>query len=526
MTLTKRGAPHGGSELFAQDHRLPVGAWGTKAVNRLYIAALTGAYVLLVQSTILLILENDSQLKINLLMQIAALTLFAIFTRGAAGTYLNAPTVFAASIFMWHSTFLVGHYFELASIFAFDGGTFAIGFEYIYRATALVGLSLALTIIGAMWGYRRQRITAGMTPKNALVNVCYSEVASPGKRIAWYLFGAMVIILTTFIIREGPSAFGGKYMDLYANAPSSFSAVLFVRSQFFWVFVIILLIACYKNHRRGRNCLAICFVGVSVLTAMFGARSIPFVCLASLLIAWDCFVRRVKLRWIAIFVIFLSVASFVIASGREAGLGVQIFQFENTGREGVDLLNLFWEQGRSITVVLRTMDLTHQGGLVYGRTFFDSVVAVIPLPVLKLTGYGFTESLADRIVDISPDISLFGGAGSSLVAEFYYNFGMLGCLGFLIIGWYIGRSYFKYAFSGDLFTGLKVMTVVSVYTVMMRNETGSSLRLLMYAIVITTLLRHQQEKSFLRRHASREQSIGSNVSSEPPFGLATSGAQP
>lgn len=469
------------------------GAWRDESVKRFYVVALRAGYLLLLQCLMLLIFQNDSQLKLNLLLQIGALTCFALFSRAAAGTYLNAPFVFAASIFMWHSTFLVGHYFELASLFAFDGGAFAIGYEYVYRATALVGSSLGLAIVGALWGYRRQRLRIRANPKSVVGNVFCSAIALPSRRVAWYLFAGMVLIFTVFIIHDGPSVFGGKYIDLYSNAPSSFSAVLFFRSQLFWVFVIILLIASYKDDRKKRIYLAMCFIALCVLMSMFGARGGPFVCLASLLIAWDCFVRRVKLRWIAVFVLFLSVASFVIATGRNAGLGAQVFNFDDTRGEGLDLLNLFWQQGRSITVVLRTMDLAHQGGLMYGRTFLDSAVAVIPLPLLKLTGYGFTESLADRIVDISPDIPLFEGAGSSLVAEFYYNFGILGCLGFAIIGWYIGQSYFRYAFSGDVFTGVEVMTFVSVYTLMMRNETGSSLRLLIYAFLIVTSLRRRQE---------------------------------
>jgi O-antigen polysaccharide polymerase Wzy-like protein len=214
-------------------------------------------------------------------------------------------------------------------------------------------------------------------------------------------------------------------------------------------------------------------------------------------LSWDCFVRRVKLRWIAIFVLLLSAASFVIVSGRGAGLGIQIFNFAETGREKLDLLSLFHEQGRSIEVVLRTMEFSEQNGLMYGRTFIDSIVSVVPLPILNLVGYRFVESPATWIVENSPDIGLNEGAGSSLIAELYYNFGMLGCLSFLIIGWYISRAYFKYAFSGNIFTGLNVMTVVALYTVMMRNDSGGCWRLLIYGFIVVALLRRKREDSFM-----------------------------
>ena len=468
-----------------------------KSVGLLYRMTAWSAYLLLFQSFVLLWFQNDFGLKSNLLVQIAALTFFGLFSKTVSGTYLNGPLVFAGSIFIWHSTFLVGHYFQLAAIFTFEGGAFDIGFAYVYRATALVGLSLALAIIGMIWGYRRERIEAKINLSNrALTRECYSSLGSSSKRVAWYLLAGMVCMLVLFVVREGPSVFGGRYIDFYAYTPSSLSAVLFFRSELLWVFVVILLIACYKDDPRMRNIVTILVVVVCVLLAMLGPRSGPFMCLTALLLSWDCFVSRIKLRWIASFVLFLSAASFVIASGRGTSLGIQVFNFAATGREKLELLSLFHEQGRSIEVVLRTMEFSERSGWMYGRTFVDSIVAVVPLPILNFVGYRFAESPANWIVENSPDIALNEGAGSSLVAELYYNFGMLGCLGFLIIGWHISRAYFKYSFSGNMFTGLNVMTVVALYTVMMRNDSGGCWRLLIYGFIVVALLRRKREVSF------------------------------
>lgn len=456
------------------------------------------AYLLLVQSFVLLLLQNDSGLKLNLFMQTTALVFFALFCKATAGTYLSAPMVFASSIFIWHSTFLVGHYFEVAPIFAFDLGAFEIGFEYIYKATALVGLSLSLTIIGMMWGYRGERMEVrSRSARSAFTRTCYSSFDPTSKRISWYIFWGMVSIFGLFLTREGRNVFAGKYIDLYADPSASLSALLFFRTELFWPFVIVLLIACNKDSRRARNLVGVLVVIISVLLAMLGARSAPFVCLTALLLSWDSFVERVRLRWIAGFVLFLSAASYVIASGRSTGLGAHVFEFSDTGKESLQLLSLFHEQGRSIEVVLRTISFSQQGGLMFGRSFVDAAVAIIPLPILKFTGYRFAESTGDWIVDNSPDIPLNEGAGSSLIAELYHNFGMLGSLGFLLIGWYISRAYFKYAFTGDIFTGVKVMSVVGVYVVMMRNEVGSVFRLLLYAFVIVALLRRRRKASFI-----------------------------
>jgi hypothetical protein len=492
--------------------------------GRLCTAALWGGYLLWLQSLGLVLLQSESNLKLNLVLQIMVLSIFALFARKSSGTYLNAPFIFASSIFLWHSTFLVGYYFGLAPIFASPGGAFEVGFGYVYKATALVGFSLALAMVGMIWGYEHQRMVIARSA-DRLRRACYAAIDSDSRRISWYLFAAMISILALFIIREGTSISDRKYMDLYAYAPTSFSAILFFRSQFFWVFVIVLLFACYKSNRRIIGLLTILTILLCGLLAMLGPRSGPFVCLVALLLSWDCFVRRIRLQWIAAFVLFLSAASFVIASGRAAGLGTHVFDFADTGREKLELLDLFYEQGRSITVVLRTMDLTSRAGFMYGRTFVDSAVSVVPLPILELGRYRYAKPLADTIVDNSPDVPLSEGWGSSLVAEFYYNFGMLGSLGFFAIGWFISRAYFDFIGTGNIYSGLKVMTVVSMYTMMMRNDSGSCWRLLLYAFLVVALLKSRREGSFINQELLRIRDTREN-SSKQTFSTSLGLAQP
>lgn len=464
-----------------------------KNLYRLYVAAFCAVFVLLLQSVVLLSNQNEGELKANLLFQLGAVAIFALFSNKASGTYLNAPLVFATSIFIWHSAFLLGYYFELSPIFAFPGDTFDIGYDYIFKATALVGLCLALAIVGMLWGYRREQITAETNPSwVSFTRERYSYFQPGSKRIIWYLFAAMTVILLIFMVRDTASIFGHNYLDFYQQENLSLSATLFYRSEYLWAFVIVVMIAYHKDNVRLRIFLALMVVGVAVLLAMLGPRTGPFLCLTTLLLAWDCFVRRVKLRWVGLFVLFLSVASYVIASARDTGIGAHVFQFSDTGRDKVELLDLFYEQGKSIAVVLRTMEFTHQSGLVHGRTFLDAAVSVVPLPLLNLAGYHPAQSLTEFVVAESPAAPQYRGPGSSLIAEFYYNFGMLGCLGFAVIGWYISRAYFRYVISGDVFVAVKVMTVVGMYTVMMRDDIGSSLRLIVYAFIVLSLLRSRE----------------------------------
>jgi len=102
--------------------------------------ALVSSIVLITQSAVLIAWPNDDALKLNLLAQTAALVSFGFFTWRCSGTLLSAPFLFASAIYLWHTTYLLGYYFELAEIFAFPGNAFSYGFQFIYQATAFVGL--------------------------------------------------------------------------------------------------------------------------------------------------------------------------------------------------------------------------------------------------------------------------------------------------------------------------------------------------------------------------------------------------
>jgi hypothetical protein len=457
------------------------------------------AILLATQSVLLATTQGQLALKINLALQTIVLFLMALWSSRASGTYVNAPLVFASCLYLWHSTFLVGHYFQLAPIFEFSGTAFTYGFEYIFKATALVGLSLALTIIGVIHGYNRQLRTLFSTRDKApIFRSLYGSLSQSSNRVAWLLASILLLVLLNFLIREGSETFQGDYMDIYYRGTSSLSELLFYRSQFLWVFVIILLVACNRDRRKKLLLITMGVLIFAVIMAMLGTRSVPFIFLATFLIAYDCFVKRVKIWMLAAFLILLSAASYVIDNSRGTGLGTHVFQFSDSGKEQVELLHFFYQNGLIIRSVLRTMDFGQEKGLAYGRSFLDATISVIPSPVLHLVGYEPAVLPSAWLAESSPDVGPFNGIGYSLVAEMYYNFGMPGCLGFFAIGWYIGSTYFRYVFRGDIFAALNVLTVVAMYTLHMRSDAPTYLRLLIYGFIIVAYLKRERVASFLK----------------------------
>jgi hypothetical protein len=455
----------------------------------IWVRLLIGATAaLLCQSLVLTMVPNDAGVELNLILQTTSLILFALWTWKIGASRLNPPLVFCACIYMWHSTFLTGRYFHLNPIFEFPGNAFTYGFEHIYDATALVGLSLGLSIVGIVLAYHRQR--SRLTDRRGVsLPSSFSSLGPVTHRIAWMLLGTMILIATIYLAAEGAMAFSGGYMDAYYNASESIPYLLFYRSQFMWVFVIILLTASNRKNNRVLVVIGLITLCIATITTMLGSRSEPFICLAAFVVAFDCLVRRLPIWIVIVFLVALSAASYVIDNTRATGLGTHVFKFSESGKDKLDLWHFFYQNGLDIRAILRTMEFSQGDPPRYGESFLDAAFSVIPKPLLDKTGYEQPIQPSVWMIRHSPDVGFYNGMGYSLVAEMYYNFRMLGCLGFLLIGWFLGRTYFKYLFTGDVYAALNSMIVAVFLTLHMRSDSGVYLRLMIYSFLMVGLLK-------------------------------------
>jgi hypothetical protein len=228
---------------------------------------------------------------------------------------------------------------------------------------------------------------------------------------------------------------------------------------------------------------------------LLGSRSIPFINLVALAVAIDYFVKRLPLAFLPLGVIFLSAISYIIQSSRGEGLGLNDINVSTSGMN-IDLLHFFWEMGGVIRNVIRTMDFMGYEGLVYGQTFFNSLVYLLPKFYLDVMGFhpGILRP-SEWLIERSGDIPLGGGIGYSLVAEAYYNFGMVGCLLFLLIGWFISTNYFRYILFNNKFSLLHALNFVIILALHMRNDTEAYLRYLVYGSLFIELLRWVNQRA-------------------------------
>lgn len=477
------------------------------------------ALVLLGQSIVLAIVQDETQLRLNLVLQTVTLVLLTVWSLKIAGTYLSPPLVFTACIYMWHSTFSLGYYFHLAPVFEYSGRTFTYGFEYVFKATSLVGLSISLTVLGVLSAYTRQRSRYLRAEGSSLLRAgVYSSVGRLSNWVAWIGAAIMLLILFLFLLREGAVLLRGEYIDVYYNASRSLTYLLFERTKFFWAVIIVLLIASNRRNYRKLTILAIMAVVLALITAMLGTRSEPFIILSAFIISLDCFVKPLRLWMIVVLLAAFSAASYVIDNDRDTGLGFHVFKFSDSGKQNIDLWYLFYQNGQDIRAILRTMAFSQESHPKYGESFLDAALSVVPAPILKQIGYEQPIQPSVWLATSSPDVGYYNGIGYSLVAEMYYNFRMYGCLGFFLIGWFLSSSYFRYVLYKDIFSCLSALVVAVIFTLHMRSDSGVYMRVLLYSFAVVALLRHERTavvaKALLNRNRSRSMQLTFRDASE------------
>jgi len=435
---------------------------------------------IIADSTLLLARSNEAAIPRNLLLQIGLLGVFWWWSTLRGGTFLNAPFVFVLAIFFWHSSYLAGRYLHLDPLFEYSGIFLTYGQEFVPAATGLISMCMALAVVGSVIAFG-QRILE--TPALGRQIVSRNPHGTPAvHRYAMVLFGAYVLLTVVYLLKEGAAP--QDYLDTYTLASGSVLYRVYQMTKFLGVPFIALLIATADNKMSAT--LAYAGSAFLVFTSLLsGARSMPFLYCATVLIAIDYFRKRVPFSAIVAVIFLASAASSVITHARYAyGTGLQMFTFSR-GDEQISLWGLFWSCGATTSTVLRTMAFMGRTGLQYGRSFADAFVYVIPGPIVKMiVPYWTVDPPSNWLISQSADTVAGEGLGYSLVAEVFLNFGVWGCLLFLVIGWLIAYQYFGYRFRRDIFAALQSLNLVVLLSLHLRNDSITYVRVLIWGALV------------------------------------------
>jgi len=450
-------------------------------------------FAMVLQSLLLIKNESIESLKTNLIMQLILVALFGIWSYLKSGKYLNAPVIFIGTIYVWHTPFLTGHYFELAKIFEYTGRHLTYGEEYVPSASGLVALCLSSGVIGSLIGFRAQRLRMERGAIEAGSGVETAFLHTDAKRLLWMAFVGYGLLTLIYLLKEGISSFSGDYMSLYTEHSDTFLFRAYQSTKFYFSLIVLAIFAFTSSRREFWNALLIT-LAIIFIQFLLGSRSIPFINLLALAVSIDYFVRRIPLILLPLGLVLLSAISYIVMASRVEGVGLNVFNFAATDNE-IDLLHFFWEVGGVIRNVIRTMAFMGPEGFAHGLTFLDAFVYLLPKYYLDGLGYqSIIQSPGDWLIEHSADIPFGGGIGYSLVAEAYYNFGMPGCLLFAFIGWFVSRNYFKYILHGDRFSLLHSLNLVIILSLHMRNGAMAYMRFIVYGSLFIELLRllHQR----------------------------------
>jgi oligosaccharide repeat unit polymerase len=420
--------------------------------------------------------------NVVLISQAIVISAFALWTKKASGTYLNAPFIIGAAIYIWHFPFFTGYYLLKTGVFTYDGNIFNIGADWTFPAIGFSSICLNLFILGSIWGqrFRISEVLSFDTSERAQKNFT-KMVRNVGK---YGLIASFLVILVFQVTEDGRWAGALPYMDLYVDIDYSFTYRLFHATQFFAV-IFLLMFASEKMDREHLIMLLLSMFVIIFMQFLNGSRSLPFILILTLAVVYDNFQQRQSFLRLLSLICGFAALSWIVTQARGEAVGLNVFVPKND----IDFLHLFWEMGRTIGVVMMTMEFMVDESFRFGSSFFGSALTFVPLSADLLKAVMTSERPSEWLVLRADNLGAGQGYGYSLVAESYYNFWFFGCLLFLALGVLVGRYYFSFIRTGSRYHYLLAMTTAAILSLQMRNDSGAYLRTLLWGYFIILIIK-------------------------------------
>lgn len=234
---------------------------------------------------------------------------------------------------------------------------------------------------------------------------------------------------------------------------------------------IVFLMIGYRNKRKVANLIFILAIGYSLLKMyLIGQRGYEMVFIISLI--WIRHVNIAPIKGIK----FIIYSCYIIIV-----LTLMSLIADTRGMSKANLTS-FTE---IISTVLEKNPIV-QAVIEFGSTLTTPVVAMMNVPDNLPFGHGFTYiksfftllpningSLTSLTKGVSPAVELSDYAsalGGSYIAEFYYNFGWVGVLAGIVLGFIIARYSIKASYSNKLIVLISASTFLSILLWFIRDS--------------------------------------------------------
>lgn len=258
------------------------------------------------------------------------------------------------------------------------------------------------------------------------------------------LFGVIPHYYTLFSslvksLQDGYFAvFGNSYEGIFRSIYNVFSSL----SMFFWPGMFLLLVA-NRNNKKVFLSIGACIVLEVLVLFMIGTRSEALALLLTFFWLFTTFYKKINLKFFLIMLLIgflllrlLGIVNAIRTSEtRTLGYFIELFFTLPLGYS-FEILREFGFNIFSLHHTIRLVPSVQDFGL--GYTYFASIMAVIPS--LLMGGYSFSNAAA-LPEWLMTTLNMDYGPGYSILAESYYNFGLLGFIAMFAIGIIISKIF-------------------------------------------------------------------------------------
>lgn len=354
----------------------------------------------------------------------------------------------------------------------------------IYPAQIWTLIFLGCFHIGALYSCRKKKKHIGFDAGNQDNMYVQNQIIGIRKIGTFFL-----IISTLPYIIERVSIFtvastlgyGGIYEQ---EVKIGIFNIFNILSQYFIPGILCKLIV--EDNKKRRN-LYIALMVVEIIFWLYvGGRSTGVIIAAILMLYYHIFVRRIRWKEAVVFAIagyfFISLLGVIAETRSSVGSNVAASASENFA-QGAAFYSALSEMGGSMYPMITSMDLVPaQYDYKCGSSYFFSLTSIIPNlgfwdlhPAMK---YGNLNEWLQKSMNLNY------GPGFSIVAEAYVNFGYLGFLFMLLLGYCFG-SIFNVEIKNQKNPLLVVLAFVFCFLIIktVRNSFLATVRSVFYYIV-------------------------------------------
>lgn len=414
-------------------------------------------------------------------------------------TSLISWRMLSGSLFSLYSIFLLSFYiFSYGQAFLRSLGLSYPPFDlYSLFDTAVLSQAQMFSVLGMFFMHLGALLSFKVREKVSVQVNLDKSLRKAVLVVAWVLFlfsGPLYFIQTYSSLKVSISS---GYMALYNYSNSSFGTAtsssqnILSTLQMYFIPAVFLMLVSYKENVAWRRFVTCVIILAVLLNLMIGQRTDAGSLLVGFLFFWNSHVKTFsKRRTMA--VILAGLALLVIFNVVGAVRGVQdktTVSVMQTMVKSVSahnpLVGTIGEMGGSMFPLISVMHIVPN---IYryqlGGTYISSLFSIFPN---FLFGHIFNRvSLSNWLMMV---LGLNYGPGFSLLAEAYYNFGWLGDIFMLTLGWTVVRLLYPFKKVSELTSALSTVMLCLLFTAARQDSLFMVRDVVYYALVPYLLIR-------------------------------------